>query len=155
MFIGIGMFALPAAILASAYYEEIQKRNFLITFEAIAAIPLFQQLPVGAINKINEKLDVKLFQKNEEIFKVGDEGDAMFIIEQGQVKVDLDNPVYLGPGDFFGEMALISNSPRNATLVATEDSKLFELKKSDLEELFDEHEVLFRELEETIINRSA
>jgi voltage-gated potassium channel len=155
MFIGIGMFALPAAILASAYYEEIQKRNFLITFEAIAAIPLFQQLPVGAINKINEKLDVKLFQKNEEIFKKGDEGDAMFIIEQGQVKVDLENPVYLGPGDFFGEMALISNSPRNATLVATDDSKLFELKKSDLEELFDEHEVLFRELEETIKNRSA
>ena len=155
MFIGIGMFALPAAILASAYYEEIQKRNFLITFEAIAAIPLFQQLPVGAINKINEKLDVKLFQKNEEIFKKGEEGDAMFIIEQGQVKVDLENPVYLGPGDFFGEMALISNSPRNATLVATDDSKLFELKKSDLEELFDEHEVLFRELEETIKNRSA
>ena len=152
---GIGMFALPAAILASAYYEEIQKRNFLITFEAIAAIPLFQQLPVGAINKINEKLDVKLFQKNEEIFKKGDEGDAMFIIEQGQVKVDLENPVYLGPGDFFGEMALISNSPRNATLVATDDSKLFELQKSDLEELFDEHEVLFRELEETIKNRSA
>ena len=87
--------------MASAYYEEIQKRNFLITFEAIAAIPLFQQLPVGAINKINEKLDVKLFQKNEEIFKKGDEGDAMFIIEQGQVKVDLENPVYLGPGDFF------------------------------------------------------
>jgi len=141
--------------LASAYYEEIQKRNFLITFEAIAAIPLFQQLPVGAINKINEKLDVKLFQKNEEIFKKGDEGDAMFIIEQGQVKVDLENPVYLGPGDFFGEMALISNSPRNATLVATDDSKLFELQKSDLEELFDEHEVLFRELEETIKNRSA
>ena len=127
----------------------------MITFEAIAAIPLFQQLPVGAINKINEKLDVKLFQKNEEIFKKGDEGDAMFIIEQGQVKVDLENPVYLGPGDFFGEMALISNSPRNATLVATDDSKLFELKKSDLEELFDEHEVLFRELEETIKNRSA
>ena len=112
-------------------------------------------MPVGAINKINEKLDVKLFQKNEEIFKKGDEGDAMFIIEQGQVKVDLENPVYLGPGDFFGEMALISNSPRNATLVATDDSKLFELKKSDLEELFDEHEVLFRELEETIKNRSA
>ena len=94
-------------------------------------------------------------QKNEEIFKKGDEGDAMFIIEQGQVKVDLENPVYLGPGDFFGEMALISNSPRNATLVATDDSKLFELQKSDLEELFDEHEVLFRELEETIKNRSA
>ena len=68
MFIGIGMFALPAAILASAYYEEIQKRNFLITFEAIAAIPSFSN-SLWSINKINEKLDVKLFKKTKKFLK--------------------------------------------------------------------------------------
>jgi len=68
MFLGIGMFALPAAILASAYYEEIQKKNFLISYEAIASIPLFHNLPLKAINKINEKLDVKLFQKKRHHF---------------------------------------------------------------------------------------
>ena len=56
MLVGIGMFALPAAILASAYYEEIQKKNFLVSFEAIASVPLFQELPIGAVGKINEKL---------------------------------------------------------------------------------------------------
>ena len=60
MFLGIGMFALPAAILASAYYEEIQKRNFLISLETISKIPLFENLPVGAIGKINSKLHALL-----------------------------------------------------------------------------------------------
>jgi len=46
MFLGIGMFALPAAILASAYYEEIQKKNFLVSIETITEIPLFAKLPM-------------------------------------------------------------------------------------------------------------
>jgi voltage-gated potassium channel len=63
MLVGIGMFALPAAILASAYYEEIQKKNFLVSFEAIASVPLFQELPIGAVGKINEKLEVVISQR--------------------------------------------------------------------------------------------
>jgi hypothetical protein len=53
----------PAAILASAYYEEIQKKNFLVSFEAIASVPLFQELPIGAVGKINEKLEVVLVSR--------------------------------------------------------------------------------------------
>ena len=89
MFIGIGMFALPAAILASAYYEEIQKRNFLITFEAIAAIPLFQQLPVGAINKINEKLDVKLFQRMRRYLKKATRAMRCLLLSKDRSKLTL------------------------------------------------------------------
>ena len=73
MLVGIGMFALPAAILASAYYEEIQKKNFLVSFEAIASVPLFQELPIGAVGKINEKLEVLLVSEHETIFSKGDD----------------------------------------------------------------------------------
>tara|TARA_Y100000590_G_scaffold440538_1_gene566052 strand:+ start:601 stop:1638 length:1038 start_codon:yes stop_codon:yes gene_type:complete len=155
MFVGIGMFALPAAILASAYYEEIQKRNFFISYEAIASIPLFKDLPMGAIGKINDKLDVRLFNKNDIVFEEGDDADSMFIIDQGEVQVLLDDPVVLGPGSFFGEMALIASSPRNATIAVTQDSKLLELKQSDLEELFEEHEALFKEIEASVKDRSS
>ena len=154
MFLGIGMFALPAAILASAYYEEIQKKNFLISYEAIASIPLFQNLPLKAINKINEKLDVRLFQKNDTIFNKGDEASSMFIVEQGSVRVELENPVVLSSGSFFGEMALLAQSSRNATITALEDTKLLELQSSDLAELFEEHEALFKEVEQVIEERS-
>ena len=107
MLVGIGMFALPAAILASAYYEEIQKKNFLVSFEAIASVPLFQSLPIGAVGKINEKLQVVLVSEHETIFSKGEEADSMFIIEYGKVKVDIEQPVFLVAGDFFGEMGLL------------------------------------------------
>ena len=147
MLVGIGMFALPAAILASAYYEEIQKKNFLVSFEAIASVPLFQELPIGAVGKINEKLQVVLVNEHETIFSKGDEADSMFIIEYGKVKVEIEKPVYLVSGDYFGEMGLLGNVPRNATISAADDTKLLELTKSDLAELSEEHPGLFKELE--------
>ena len=147
MLVGIGMFALPAAILASAYYEEIQKKNFLVSFEAIASVPLFQELPIGAVGKINEKLQAVLVSEHETIFSKGEKADSMFIIEYGKVKVEIDNPVYLVAGDYFGEMGLLGNAPRNATITAADDTKLLELTKSDLEELSEEHPKLFEELE--------
>ena len=155
MLVGIGMFALPAAILASAYYEEIQKKNFLVSFEAIASVPLFQSLPIGAVGKINEKLQVVLVSEHETIFSKGEEADSMFIIEYGKVKVDLEQPVFLVAGDFFGEMGLLGNLPRNATLIAADDTKLLELTKSDLAELSEEHPGLFKELELSVSNRTS
>ena len=155
MLVGIGMFALPAAILASAYYEEIQKKNFLVSFEAIASVPLFQELPIGAVGKINEKLQAVLVSEHETIFFKGEEADSMFIIEYGKVKVEIDNPVYLVAGDYFGEMGLLGNAPRNATITAADDTKLLELTKSDLEELSEEHPKLFEELELSVSKRSS
>jgi len=155
MLVGIGMFALPAAILASAYYEEIQKKNFLVSFEAIASVPLFQELPIGAVGKINEKLQAVLVNEHETIFSKGDEADSMFIIEYGKVKVEIEQPVYLVSGDYFGEMGLLGNVPRNATITAADDTKLLELTKSDLAELAEEHPGLFKELELSASSRST
>ena len=147
MLLGIGMFALPAAILGSAYYEEMQKRNFLVTFEAILEVPLFEELPIKALSKINEKLDAVLLPPNEAVFEKGEEADSMYIIESGRAQVELENPIVLEPGDYFGEMGLINNNPRNATITTLEEVKLLQLKKDDLEELFDEHPVLFQAIE--------
>ena len=147
MLLGIGMFALPAAILGSAYYEEMQKRNFLVTFEAILEVPLFEELPIKALSKINEKLDAVLLPPNEAVFEKGEEADSMYIIESGRAQVELENPIVLEPGDYFGEMGLINNNPRNATITTLEEVKLLQLKKEDLEELFDEHPVLFKAIE--------
>ena len=150
MFLGIGMFALPAAILASAYYEEIQKKNFLVSIEAITEIPLFAKLPIAALSKINEKLDPVILAAKKTVFNKGDKADSMYIIEFGHVEVEIENPVKLGPGDYFGEMGLLGNTTRNASIRTLDEVKLLELTKEDLEELLEEHEVLFQEIEEKI-----
>ena len=150
MFLGIGMFALPAAILASAYYEEIQKKNFLVSIETITEIPLFAKLPIAALSKINEKLDPVILAAKKTVFNKGDKADSMYIIEFGHVEVEIENPVKLGPGDYFGEMGLLGNTTRNATIRTLDEVKLLELTKEDLEELLEEHEVLFQEIEDKI-----
>ena len=156
MLLGIAMFALPAAILGSAYYEEMQKRNFLVSLETITEIPIFAKLPINAIGKINEKLEVVLLPAKKVIFEKGDEADSMYIIEIGRVEIDLEPnpPVVKDQGDFFGEMGLVSNSPRNATVSTLDEVKLLELKKEDLEELIEEHPVIFKEIEERISSYS-
>jgi CRP-like cAMP-binding protein len=72
----------------------------------------------------------------------GDEGDSMFIIASGEVEVELGGgrePVALGPGQFFGEMALIERTARTATVRATDECKLLELNGKDFHELARHH----------------
>tara|TARA_B100000768_G_C11278999_1_gene377451 strand:- start:1267 stop:2298 length:1032 start_codon:yes stop_codon:yes gene_type:complete len=155
MFLGIGIFALPVAILASTYYEEIQKRNFLISLETISNIPLFEKLPLGAIGKINSKLHAALLPAGKTIITKGDNADAMYIIEFGSVKVELSDTIILGPGDYFGERGLLKNEVRNASITSTQEVKLLKLKKEDLLELMSEHAHLFEELSAISETRSG
>ena len=155
MFLGIGMFALPAAILASAYYEEIQKRNFLITMETISSIPLFSMLPIGALSKINDKLVAEIYPAKRKIIEKGDEADCMYIIEFGSVQVEIESPVTLGQGDYFGEKGILSKEVRNASISSLEEVKLLSLSKEDLEELMEEYPHLFEELEKVSLDRTG
>ena len=89
-------------------------------------------------------------------FEKGDEADSMYIIELGRVEINLDPnpPVIKDQGDFFGELGLVSNSPRNATITTLDEVKLLQLKKEDLEELIEEHPVIFKEIEKKISSYS-
>ncbi len=155
MFLGIAMFALPAAILASAYYEDIQKRNFLVSLEAITEISLFSSLPIGAITKINSKLEPIVLPAKQLIFEKGDTADALYIIEFGSVQVEIEPPVILGSGDYFGETGLISDAERNASISVLEEVKLLKLSKESLEELMNEYPSLFEDLKQSATSRTG
>ena len=155
MFLGIAMFALPAAILASAYYEDIQKRNFLVSLEAITEINLFSNLPIGAITKINSKLEPLVLPAKQIIFEKGDIADALYIIEFGSVQVEIETPVVLGSGDYFGETGLISEAERNATISVLEEVKLLKLSKESLDELTEVYPTLFEDLKQTAADRTG
>ena len=67
-------------------------------------------------------------------------------IEFGSVKVELSDPITLGPDDYFRERGLLKNEVRNASITSAQEIKLFKLKKEDLLELMSEHTHLFEEL---------
>ncbi len=84
---------------------------------------------------------IKVFKPQELVFKQGDPGEHMFIIQSGRVEIFLNTPngekslTYYGPGDFFGEMAIIDKAPRSASARAVEDTRMIMLD----ERTFDQH----------------
>ena len=77
------------------------------------------------INLFKNK-ESKSFAAGQSVFKAGDAGDSMYIVNEGEVEI-LDGATSLevvGPGSIFGELALIDDEPRSATAVAKTDCKL-------------------------------
>jgi CRP-like cAMP-binding protein len=80
---------------------------------------------------------VEMFPKGATIIRKGEAGDKFYLIREGSVDVllsdDEQNVIVLREGDFFGEAALLTGSPRNATVRAREPLVLYSLGKDDFE----------------------
>src|SRR5258708_38590488 len=98
-------------------------------------------------------------QKGYEIIKQGDPGDAFYLIASGKVSVVRKKSFLkskiaeLGPDEFFGEMALISNEPRNATVVAEEVTELFILQRYDFDKILMKNPAIAQELKKSYYER--
>ncbi|NOX34631.1 MAG: cyclic nucleotide-binding domain-containing protein [Deltaproteobacteria bacterium] len=104
-------------------------------------VPLFSSIPGPQIIEIASCFHFSEFKKDSIIFSQGDFSDSMYIIRSGAVIIysgkreEKNFQTELGRGDFFGEMALLSDLPRNASVKVTLDATLFYLKKKDFENL--------------------
>ena len=133
---GIVMFALQAGIIATAFAEELRRRQFLNTWELVMAVPFFQGLGAAAIADIVRLLHPRDVRRGTVIVSEGEPGDAMYFIVAGEAIVQrTPDPVALGPGGFFGEMALLFGTPRSADVVATKPSLLLVLDIADFRDL--------------------
>ncbi len=107
--------------------------------QALRAIPLFRDLTNEDLDSIAALLKHVSYPKGSTIFRQGDIGDAMYLVESGQVVV-WDEQVgealaYLGPGSFAGEIALLLAEPRSASLKVSIDANLYVLEKNDFDHL--------------------
>lgn len=102
-------------------------------------IPIFQDLNNSELKTIKRILHQREYKKNEVIFNQGDIGLGMYIIVRGTVDIVCDPGRHilaeLHDGDFFGELALIDESPRSATAVTTMPAELLFFLKPDLLDL--------------------
>jgi CRP/FNR family transcriptional regulator len=103
------------------------------TMDALARVPLFQDLPRKSLERIEKFARPRSFEAGDTIFKEGEEGVGFFLITDGAVDVVRNGSAIasLGPGGFFGEMALIDNHRRSATVKATAPTSCLALMRSD------------------------
>ena len=156
MLLGIAMFAVPAGILATGFAEELRKRDFVITWHSVAKVPLFASLDATRIASIARLLKPQIVPAKSVIVRRGDSADAMFFIMEGLVEVELESAsIRLKPGQYFGEIALLSGGTRTATVSAVSESRLLMLEAAEFTKLIDEHPAIREAMEAVIAKRDA
>ena len=116
---------------------------------------LFDGLTEESLKKIWEKGVYKGFKHGEVIVREGEEGEEFFVIIKGKVEVSSGGSVIavLDEGEFFGEMALLEDMKRSATVKAIEDTELFVLNRSGFEELLKANPKAGLKILKTLSNR--
>jgi voltage-gated potassium channel len=133
---GIGLFALWAGILASGFAQELRRSEFLHSWDLVVRLPLFRNLGAAALSEIAGLLKVQRFGSGAAVVREGEPGDSMYFIAEGEVEVQAKSVrIRLGPGQFFGEIALVRSAERNATVVTLTQSRLLRLDVVDFRAL--------------------
>jgi MFS family permease len=101
--------------------------------DLLREIPIFAPLPQVTLEQLVSRLSRVRVAAGEDVFRRGDAGDRFYVIGEGQAEVAPDGrqPVTLGRGASFGEIALLRNVPRTATVTARTDLDLYALERDD------------------------
>ena len=127
--------------------------------EFLRRVDLFAKLSPTELSNIAETMICEQHPAQTAIIRQGDIGDRFYVLEKGTVDVMVaDNGQSqvvnrLGEGDFFGEVALISGNPRNATIVSREEVVLYSLGKDDFHEALDSSESFHEQLLQVYFQR--
>jgi len=108
--------------------------------DLLQRVPLFSDLERKELEEIASSMKQRIFQPGQQIAVEGQSGVGFFVIEDGQAKVTVggDERRTLGPGDYFGEVALISHGARTATVTAETELKTYGMTFWDFRPLVEE-----------------
>jgi CRP-like cAMP-binding protein len=112
--------------------------------DALQRTPLFAGLSGEALESLVQQLTLVHLAADEVLFREGDPGDALYVIVEGEVAVLSEGPpqvemARLGAGAFMGEVALMTDQPRSATVTATEDAELLRIDRKTLSGVLASH----------------
>jgi CRP/FNR family cyclic AMP-dependent transcriptional regulator len=110
-------------------------------FDLLRQVPLFSDLERRELEQIASSLKERTFRAGQTVATEGESGVGFFVIEDGEAKVTVRGAERgrLGPGDYFGEIALIAESPRTATIVAETDLRCYGMTFWDFRPLVEQN----------------
>jgi CRP-like cAMP-binding protein len=129
--------------------------------ERLNRVSIFSPLSDEEIEKLANSCTTRVYAPNEAVVLRGQEGNSMFVITRGSVKVQIPEKDYqktintLGENDFFGEMSLLTGEPRTANVVAVVESEVLRIDKAGLRPIFESNPALVEAVSELVEERRA
>jgi voltage-gated potassium channel len=156
IFLGLIMVALPVGIVATAFANDIHRREFIVTWGMVARVPLFAGLDANQIAEIMRLLQSQRVEAGTIIARRGEPAHSMYFVAGGEVEIDLpERCIRLGPGHFFGEIAVLQKSHRSATVRAVSRTSLLALDARDVHILMDQEPKIAQRIQETVRQRTG
>jgi CRP-like cAMP-binding protein len=123
--------------------------------ETLGRVPLFSGVKPKELKKLAKRMQERSFNEGETITKEGETGLGFFVIQDGNATVSRNGEIVrnLGPGDFFGEIALIDKGPRSATVIATTDLLCRGMTAWEFKPFVEEHPEVAWALLQTLVGR--
>jgi voltage-gated potassium channel len=157
---GLGLFALPVGIIASAFVTEIHRRDFVITSSMLSKIPLFAGLDIEVMSELMVALRSHMVAPHVPIVVAGESATAMYFIVSGLAKETgpgrgkrrSGNPT-LAPGDVIAADALLNGTPHECTVFAHTPVRLLALANQDLVVLLRKFPRLRRKIQKNAVVR--
>jgi small-conductance mechanosensitive channel/CRP-like cAMP-binding protein len=128
-------------------------------------VELFEMLDETELRELAEHVRLELYGRGEQLARQGEPGHTFYVIRSGQVRIDVDDilgdtiaPVtvnQLGPGDFFGELSLLTGAPRGASVVAEQDTETLVVAQADIAPLLQANPELPERLGAVLARRLA
>jgi putative ABC transport system ATP-binding protein len=121
--------------------SDVLLREALTVCDFLRSIELFKNLTPSEIANVADRMQKRKYARGDVVIRQGDVGEEFFVIARGNASVTVQRPdvperqlATLGPGDIFGEMALLTDEPRNATVSALEHLETYYLDKKGFHE---------------------
>ncbi len=156
MVTGMMMLALPVGIVATAFAEEIHKREFVVTWGMLARVPLFASLNASEIAELMPYLRAQTIPADTLVARKGDPAHCMYFISSGSVEIEeAGGPIQMDEGHFFGEVSLLRNTRRTANVRTLQSTKLLLLDAADVRALMERNEDVREAIESAATERQT
>ncbi len=147
--------------LSSALSREVRAPLSLadqkLAAQRLRQLPTFSRWPDDALSDVAAAMLLQHVPARDWVYRKGDPGEGMFLLEKGQVELRGDDEVLarLTAGNDFGEMALVTGRPRSSDAVATSDANLWVLFRSDFERVMARYPAVQAAVNETVAQKLA
>ena len=139
--------------------SDVAVQETSVICEFLKEFPLFEDLTPNTLAEVADQMMIHEADAGEMVLRQGDPGDLFYLIRSGRVEVRVQEDgsdkkvAELQQGQYFGEAALITDEPRNASIVALEDSVFYALGKDDFRAVLEQSATFEEELRQALFNR--